>query len=123
MAFPTIPPAVMQFITGVLSDMGVPVTNVAIEGFATWLANEQGGDWSAFENNKGNPLGIQTAVNWLGISVSLVETKFQPLRNALLPEAWNTVTGAEAPEGSCCTLATIALTQNPSPGLMVVSTS
>lgn len=61
MAFPTIPPDVMQFITGVLSDMGVPVTNVAIEGFATWLANEQGGDWSAFENNKGNPLGIQTA--------------------------------------------------------------
>ena len=61
MAFPQIPATVMQFITGVLRDLGVPVTNIAVEGFATWLANEQGSDWSAFEANKGNPLGIQTA--------------------------------------------------------------
>jgi hypothetical protein len=54
------PAEVTAFAEGVIKDLGAPVNSATITAFETWLANEQGSDWSAFNNNKGNPLGIQT---------------------------------------------------------------
>jgi hypothetical protein len=56
----TAPAQVTAFAEGVIKDLGAPVNSATITAFETWLANEQGSNWSAFENNKGNPLGIQT---------------------------------------------------------------
>ena len=57
----TMPAEVQQFIDGVLEDLGVTPTATAVDGFGIWLENEQGPGWTAFLNNKGNPLGIQTS--------------------------------------------------------------
>lgn len=54
------PTDVTKFAEGVIKELGAPVNSATITAFETWLANEQGSNWSAFENNKGNPLGIQT---------------------------------------------------------------
>ena len=61
MASIPIPKDVRAFIDGVLTDIGAQATTTAVDGLAIWLENEQGVNWTAFENNKGNPLGIQTA--------------------------------------------------------------
>jgi hypothetical protein len=56
-----IPADAKTFIDGVLNGIGAPITSVTEQGFVNWLANEQGGpNLTTFENNKGNPLGIQT---------------------------------------------------------------
>jgi hypothetical protein len=55
----TIPASATQFIDGVLKGIGAPVNATTVQGFVNWLANEQGGpNLTAFEANKGNPLGV-----------------------------------------------------------------
>jgi hypothetical protein len=48
------------FIDGVLKGIGAPVNATTTAAFQTWLENEQGGGLQTFEQNKGNPLGVQT---------------------------------------------------------------
>jgi hypothetical protein len=55
----TIPADAKTFIDGVLKGIGAPINAQTEQGFVNWLANEQGGpNLTAFEANKGNPLGV-----------------------------------------------------------------
>lgn len=52
---------VKTFVDGVLTGIGAPVNKVTETAMLNWLANEQGGpQLTAFETDKGNPLGVQT---------------------------------------------------------------
>jgi len=61
-AAPVLAPNVKTFIDGVLRGVNAPVNAQTELGMYYWLANEQGGpSLSAFTQNQGNPLGVQTS--------------------------------------------------------------
>jgi len=57
----TIPSNAQTFIDGVLTGIGAPLNNETREAMYDWLANEQGGPGLPdFNQNQGNPLGVQS---------------------------------------------------------------
>ena len=69
-----IPAAAKQFIDATLKDAKIPINKTSVGAMSTWIQVEQGAGFTAFEKNKGNPLGIQTpAAQASGAAGTLLE--------------------------------------------------
>ena len=67
----------------------------------------------------GGDVTLKLLLKAVGVTISPVETKFQPLTSVV----WNDFEFTVMPMGNCAVNAVFAFTQNPSPGLIVVRTS